>query len=93
MRPNDAYEHFETEFSYPITRTDVINATDDTTIHAPTGTSDSIGDVIARTETTTFRSPQELYETFLANLGEQYIGRKFYDDRSCNIGNDNRQAF
>ncbi|MFB6299100.1 MAG: hypothetical protein ABEH65_02450 [Halobacteriales archaeon] len=93
MRPNDAYEHFETEFSYPITRTDVIAATDDTVIQAPTGTSDSLGDVIARTETTTFHSPQELYETFLAHLGEQYIGRKHYDDRSCNIRIDNREAF
>ena len=86
MRPNDAYDRFATEFSYPITREEIIATAGDTTVQSPTGTSESIAEVLDRTGTRTFSSPRDLHETFLANLGEQYIGRKFYDDRGTPIG-------
>ncbi|MFB6080368.1 MAG: hypothetical protein ABEJ81_05165 [Haloferacaceae archaeon] len=81
MRPTDAYDHFETTFSYPIAHEDIVAATGDTTVQAPTGPSESIAEVLDRAAPQTFHSPRDLHETFLANLGEQYIGRKFYDDR------------
>jgi hypothetical protein len=86
MRPTDTYDHFESTFEYPIDRDDVIDATGETYIPAPTGDSESIADVLGRSEQSTYDSPQALYETFLACLGEQYIGRKFYDDRGSNFG-------
>jgi len=85
MRPNDTYDHFASEFDYPIDRDDVIDATGETAIAAPTGDPESIADVLGRAEQSTYDSPQALYETFLACLGEQHIGRKFYDDRGANF--------
>jgi len=86
MHPTDTYDSFATEFSYPIGREEIIESAGDAEITAPTGTSESVGDVLDRVETRTFRSARELHETILSNLGEQYIGRKFYDDRGTNVG-------
>lgn len=88
MRPNDAYDRFESEFSYPIARDEIIDAIGDTTVQAPMGTPESVAEVLERTETPTFDSPQELRETFLANLCDQYVGRKFYDDRGRTVLSD-----
>lgn len=86
MRPNDAYAHFETEFSYPISRDKIIEAAGDTTVDAPGGPAESVADVLGRADIPTFHSPQDLHETFLANLSDRYVGRKFYDDRGRNFG-------
>ncbi len=85
MNTTDTYDPFATAFDYPIDRNEVIEAAGDTDIEAPTGAPDSVATVLERTETRTFRSPQELHETILCNLGEQYIGRKNYDDRGTNF--------
>jgi hypothetical protein len=85
MNTTDTYDPFATAFEYPIDRDEVIETAGDTDIEAPTGTPDSIATVLERTETRTFRSPRELHETILCNLGEQYIGRKNYDDRGTNF--------
>jgi hypothetical protein len=86
MQPNDAYDRFESEFDYPIDRERIIETAGDTEIRAPTGRSTSIGDILERADTRTFESPRELHETLLTHLGDQYIGRKFYDDRGTNVG-------
>ncbi|MFB6219615.1 MAG: hypothetical protein ABEH77_10670 [Halobacteriaceae archaeon] len=86
MRPNDTYDHFEAEFSYPIDREDVIEAVGETALTPPRGAPESIGEVLGRAEATTFHCPRELFETLTAHLGEQYVGRKFYDDRGPNVG-------
>jgi hypothetical protein len=92
MRPNDAYDRFETEFSYPITREEIVDAIGDTTVQAPRGPSESVAEVLERTETPTFQSPQDLRETFFANLCDQYVGRKFYDDRGRTVVGDETAA-
>ena len=86
MHPTETYDGFATNFSYPIDREEVIDAAGDTDIRAPTGTSDTVANVLERAETRTFGSARELHETIMANLGEEYIGRKNYDDRGTNVG-------
>jgi hypothetical protein len=85
MNPTDTYDRFATTFDYPIDTEEIIEAAGDTDITAPTGTPDTIATVLERTEARTFRSPRELHETILGNLGGQYIGRKRYDDRGTNF--------
>jgi hypothetical protein len=85
MNTTDTYDPFATAFDYPIDRDEIIDTAGDTDIEAPTGAPDSVAAVLERTETRTFRSPRELHETILCNLGEQYIGRKNYDDRGTNF--------
>jgi hypothetical protein len=85
MHPNDAYDRFESEFDYPIDRERIIEAAGDTELQAPTGSPESVREVLQRADTRTFRTARELHETLLGHLGEQYIGRKFYDDRGTNV--------
>jgi len=86
MKTTDTYDPFATTFEYPIGREEIIDTAGDTDIEAPTGAPDSVATVLGRAETRTFQSPRELHETILATLGEQYIGRKHYDDRGTNFG-------
>ncbi|MFB6173874.1 MAG: DUF5789 family protein [Halobacteriales archaeon] len=86
MRPNDAYDRFASTFEYPVSHEEIIEAVGETAVRSPNGTDETIGDILARSERSEFRSAQDLHETFLSTLGEEYIGRKYYDDRGCNIG-------
>jgi len=92
MNPTETYDRFATKFSYPIDSEEIIAAAGDTDIESPTGTPDTIATVLDRTETRTFRSPRELHETILGNLGEQYIGRKKYDDRGTSLDRTPEEA-
>lgn len=85
MRHTDAYEAFEQTCSYPIDRETIIETMGDRTIESPTGTEETLGEILGRTETETFGSTRELFDTFVGQLGEQYVGRKFYDDRGDNV--------
>jgi hypothetical protein len=94
MRPTDAYETFET-YSYPITRETVIETMGETTVESPSGDTETVAETLERTDTEEFRSAQELNDVFLGNLSDEYIGRKYYDDRGDNHGDnpaaENRQ--
>jgi hypothetical protein len=85
MNPSECYDAFAKNFNYPIDSDEIIESAGDTDIRAPTGSPDTIATVLERTETRTFRSPRELHEAILGNLGEQYIGRKGYDDRGTSF--------
>mgnify|MGYP000197526803 CR=1 FL=1 len=92
MKPTDTYDRFATKFSYPIDTDEIIEAAGDTDIQAPTGTPDTIANVLGRTDARTFESPRELHESILANLGEQYVGRKNYDDRGTSFDRAPKEA-
>jgi len=84
MRPTDAYTTFEQRYSYPVDRDTVIETMGDTTIESPTGEDTTIAETFEHADTDQFRSAQELGDTFFSWLPEQYIGRKYYDDRGDN---------
>jgi len=86
MRPTDAYETFDEAYSYPITRETVIETMGETTIESPNGPGETVAETLERSGTEQFRSAQELTDVFMGTLPDQYIGRKFYDDRGDNHG-------
>jgi len=92
MRPTDAHDQFETELSYPVDRQTVIETVGDRSVESPDGGEESVASILERTEETTFYSSQDLFETFRANLGDQHIGEKFYDDRGPNIDSDHSRT-
>ena len=85
MRPIDAYDNFDRTYSYPVDRKTVIEKMGEIEIEAPHGTNETIGEVLDRVETETFTSTRDLFDVFVGNLSDQYIGRKFYDDRGDNV--------
>ena len=86
MRPTDAYETFDEAYSYPIDRETVIETMGETTIESPNGPGETIAETLRRSGTEQFRSAQELTDAFMGTLSDEYIGRKFYDDRGDNHG-------
>jgi hypothetical protein len=86
MRHTDAFEAFDQTYSYPIDRETIIETMGDRTIESPGGDDETLGQILGRTETETFDSSQDLFDTFFGQLSEQYVGRKFYDDRGDNVG-------
>jgi hypothetical protein len=86
MRPNDAYETFDEAYSYPIDRETIIETMGETRIESPNGPGETIAETLERSGREEFRSAQELTNAFLGTLSDEYIGRKYYDDRGDNQG-------
>ena len=84
MRPNDAYTEFERTYSYPVDRETIIETMGDRRIESPTGDGETVAETLERAGRAEFTSPGELRDAFLSCLPEQYIGRKYYDDRGDN---------
>lgn len=86
MRLAEARDRFVSEFNFPVEREAVIEQVGEVPLDAPAGEPDSVADVLGRIDQQTFRSADELYDTILTYVGDQYIGRKHYDDRGMNVG-------
>jgi len=81
MRLPETRDLFARKLQFPATRTTVIETLGETVLDAPSGDNITIGDVIERSETEEFRSADTLYDTLMTFVGEDFIGRKYYDDR------------
>ncbi|PSQ04271.1 hypothetical protein BRC92_04645 [Halobacteriales archaeon QS_4_69_31] len=86
MRINDTYDAFEQTYSYPVDRETVIETMGDRTVESPHGTNETIAEILTRAETETYETSRDLCDVFAGHLSDQYIGRKFYDDRGDNVG-------
>ncbi|AFK20110.1 hypothetical protein E6P09_14670 [Haloferax mediterranei ATCC 33500] len=75
----------ESELTYPVDTGHVVDQIGNVELDTPaTDTSETIGVILAPLGATTFDSPNELYNTILGNVSDDFIGRKFYDDRGAN---------
>lgn len=89
IRLSEVRDLFSRELTYPVECGTVVDATGDVQLASPTGATETIGDVLGRCEEDmTFESNDELYDTLVTYLGEDYIGRKGYDDRGSNPQRD-----
>lgn len=88
MRLSTARDRFVSEFTFPVTREEVIEQLGDVEIEGPTNNPETVGEVLERTDEQSFPSPDALYDTIIASVGTQYVGRRFYDDRGSNVGID-----
>ena len=86
MRPNDAFETFDEAYSYPVDCETVIKTMGETRIESPNGPGETVAETLERSGREEFRSAQELTDAFLGALSDEYIGRKYYDDRGDNQG-------
>jgi hypothetical protein len=84
IRLSEACDLFSRELTFPVDREGVVEETGEVCLSSPTGATETIGDVLGRYEGETFESNDELYDTLVTYLGEEFIGRKGYDDRGPN---------
>ena len=92
MRLSETRDLFISELAFPVERQSVIDQLGDNQIDPPTGEAETIGEIIERSDADSFRTPDELYDTLVSFVGEQYVGRKFYDDRGPNTAIDSEEV-
>jgi hypothetical protein len=79
------HEWAVSNFEYPVSRETVIETVGDCRIEAPDSqSSETVTTVLNRGTESRFLSHTDLSDTIKCNLGDQYIGRKYYDDRGSN---------
>lgn len=73
------------EFTYPVDRNTVIQRIGSLEIEAPnTDDSETVTTILQPLGIATFESSDDLFETIFGNVSDEYIGRKYYDDRGGN---------
>lgn len=85
MNIGDLPGFLEDELQYPIDQASVLEQIGATEIRAPDRQkSETVSTIVGSVGLERYDSAQELFETIYGNVSDEYIGRKFYDDRSGN---------
>jgi len=88
IRLSEARDLFSRELSFPVACATVEEELGDVVLASPSGSPETIEEVLGRCGTREFASVDELFRALLTSVGEQYIGRKGYDDRGSTPGYD-----
>lgn len=74
--------HLVRECQFPIDHDTLVERVGDVALDAPTAEAETLATVLERTDETTYRSVDDVHATLVGTVGDAYVGRKFYDDRS-----------
>lgn len=78
-------DYLEAEFTYPVELETVVERAGDVRIgDADTDDPETIRSALASLGPDSFDSADALYKTIYGNVGDDFIGRKYYDDRGGN---------
>ena len=82
MKISGLLTFLEDELTYPARQTRVIEEVGPTRIEAPDAReTETIAAIIGSVGQERYESADELFATIIGNVSDEYIGRKFYDDR------------
>lgn len=85
MQLSSLQSYLAQEFTYPVDLNVVLEEAGAVQIDAPnTSDSQTIRTILTPLGTTSFESAAVLYESIFGNVSDEYIGRKYYDDRGGN---------
>ncbi|WP_144906281.1 DUF5789 family protein [Halobellus captivus] len=85
MKIDELSAYLEDELEYPIAHERVIEAIGSVDIEAPdVEQTETVGTIVSTVGQETYDSAEELFNTIIGNVSDEYIGRKFYDDRGSN---------
>ncbi len=70
--------------AFPATHAAVINQVGAVEITSPSGDSITVQEILNPVAVDRYASSDDLYMTIIGNLGNSFIGRKYYDDRGGN---------
>jgi hypothetical protein len=92
MRLSETRDVFVDRLTFPADRETVLDAVGSVELDAPWGDPESVADVLERADDESFGSADELFDTLLTYVGDQYIGRKYYDDRGSQTAIDSEEV-
>lgn len=85
MRLSEIKEYIDSEVETPIEHDTAVEQLDGEDIDCPSGDGECITEALEMDETRTYETSTEIHESVMCYLGDEYVGRKFYDDRSPNM--------
>jgi len=85
MKLSSLRAYLAQEFTYPVDTKTVLEEAGAVQIDAPNSTdTQTIRTILTPLGAVSFESPDVLFETIFGNVSDEYIGRKYYDDRGGN---------
>lgn len=82
MELNNLPEFLDHELQFPVDVGTVRQEVGDTVVAAPDeGESRTLSELLADADDERYGSANELFEALLSRLPDEYVGRKYYDDR------------
>jgi len=85
MRLSEVKEYIDSEVETPIEHDSAVEQLNGREIDCPSGGGKGITEALEMDETRTYETSTEIHESVMCYLGDEYVGRKFYDDRSPNM--------
>ena len=85
MRLSEVKEYIDNRVETPIEHDLAVEQLNGSEIDCPSGEGNGITDALEMDETRTYETSTEIHESVMCYLGDEYVGRKFYDDRSPNM--------
>jgi len=82
MRYSETHQLFDQACTFPAEHEAIVEQLGDVTLTTPADESYTVKEILEVTDETTYRSVDDLYATLLGNLDEEFVGLKYYDDRS-----------
>jgi hypothetical protein len=82
MRYSETQQLFDQACNFPTEHRTVVDQLGDVVLTTQSGDSFTVEEVLELTDETDYRSADDLYNSLLANLDEEFVGVKHYDDRS-----------
>lgn len=92
-QPSATRDVFARACSFPADHAAVIDAAGDVAIACPNGETVTVETVLDRTDEDRYETLDALHSTLMANLSDDHVGRKHYDDRSSNPQHDDELSF
>lgn len=85
MRLSEIKEYIDSQVETPIDHESAVEQLNGREIDCPSGDGECVSAALEMDETKQYENSMEIYESVMCYLSEDYIGRKFYDDRSPNM--------
>lgn len=83
LEPNDIRDYLHDQVTFPADTESVLAEIGDIEIAAPdTEESETVESLLAGVDAETYESADELNQLLHSMLPDEYVGRKYYDDRS-----------
>ena len=94
MKLSEIKGYIDNRIETPIDSDSAVEKLGGTEIDCPTGDSECVTEALKMDETRTYETSTEIHNSVMCYLGENYVGRKFYDDRSPNmLDNCSRESY
>lgn len=79
---HDVRDHLDQQFEFPVDHAVLVEQVGDVELDGSSTDPETVETVLGRTEKSSYGSAEDVHDLLIGTVTDEYIGRKFYDDRS-----------